>query len=154
VVAELPTPVVLDHFGALKTASLANYDQSKTTGFDVLQQPGLDAITTLLRSGKLWIKLSAPYRCSEAGPEYLDMEPLVKALVQAHPDRVLYGSDWPHTQPFHRRPKNLEPTDIEPFVDFDDYTWVKTLKTWLSEEEWQKLMVKNPRVLMQYERND
>jgi predicted TIM-barrel fold metal-dependent hydrolase len=154
VVAELPTPVVLDHFGALKTASLANYDQSKTTGFDVLQQPGLDAITTLLRSGKLWIKLSAPYRCSEAGPEYLDMEPLVKALVQAHPDRVLYGSDWPHTQPFHRRPKNLESTDIERFVDFDDYSWVKTLKTWLSEEEWQKLMVKNPRVLMQYERND
>jgi predicted TIM-barrel fold metal-dependent hydrolase len=99
------------------------------------------------------MKLSAPYRVSE-DPSYDDMKPLVRALVDANPNRVLYGSDWPHTQPFHRRPKNLRGSDVEKHLDFDDEAWVCKLKSWLSKEEWQKLMVHNPRAFLGYTGKD
>ncbi|OWZ37512.1 amidohydrolase 2 [Cryptococcus neoformans c45] len=153
IIASLPVSMVIDHFGGLKTASLLEFQGIDTLSFDVTAQPGLKALCSLLEDRKLWIKLSAPYRCSE-DPTFEDMKPLVRALVDANPDRVLYGSDWPHTQPFHRRPKGLKGEDVETFLDFDDKAWVNKLKTWLSDEEWDKLMVKNPRVFIGYEDKD
>jgi len=165
------TSIVIDHFAGLRTPSLVHYVTAKDPSvekigsFETLAQPGLSAITSLLRDGAIWVKLSAPYRCSEdthdvypaeadghseSGSEryYDDMQPLVRALVEANPQRVLYGSDWPHTQPFHRRPKGLKGTDVEEFVDFDDAAWLRKLKSWLSAGEWKALMVENPRVFV------
>ncbi|WWC93845.1 hypothetical protein V866_000681 [Kwoniella sp. B9012] len=144
VISSLPVSVVVDHFAGLKTQSLLKYQGIDAGSFDSSTQPGLQALCNLLKDNKLWIKLSAPYRCSE-DPTYDDMKPLVRALVDANPDRVLYGSDWPHTQPFHRRPKDLKGEDVEEFLKFDDKAWVRKLKGWLTEEEWDKLMVSNPR---------
>lgn len=147
-VKNLATDLVADHFAGLRTKSLTNYIQRKAneteTDFDIYTQPGFAAVIELLQSGKLWVKLSAPYRVSE-DPEYADMQPLVRALVEANPDRVVYGSDWPHPQPFHRRAANFTINDIEEGVKFDDAGWVALLKAWLSVEEFQKLMVTNPR---------
>ena len=64
------------------------------TSADVLSQPGLVDIIKLLGTGKFWVKLSAPYRSSTQAPYYEDMRPLVLALVDANPRRVLWGSDW------------------------------------------------------------
>lgn len=153
IIASLSVTMVVDHFGGLKTASLLEFQGIDTSSFDVAKQPGLKALCNLLKERKLWIKLSAPYRCSE-DPTLQDMKPLVRALVDANPDRVLYGSDWPHTQPFHRRPKGLKGEDVEEFLDFDDKAWVNQLKTWLSDDEWNKLMVKNPQVFTGYEGKD
>jgi predicted TIM-barrel fold metal-dependent hydrolase len=153
VIRELPVPVVVDHFGGLKTASLLRYQGLEADTFDAASQPGLAALCSLLRDGKLWIKLSAPYRCSE-DPTFEDMRPLVRALVDANPDRVLYGSDWPHTQPFHRRPKDLKGSDVETYLPFDDVAWVNKLKTWLSQDEWGKLMISNPRAFTGYDRDN
>lgn len=151
VVLASPVPIVLDHFGGLRTASLHRFlNPDDASPFNVLEQPGLDAIKALLASGKLYLKLSAPYRVSEDSPSYDDMKPLVQALVKANPERVLYGSDWPHTQPFHRRPKHIKVEDTEPFVEFDDRAWALKLKSWVSEEEFQLLMVDNPRRLLSY----
>lgn len=78
----------------------------------------------------------------------------MRELVAANPERVLYGSDWPHTQPFHRRSKDLKPEDTEAFVDFDDRAWVQKLKGWLTEDQWHLLMVENPRRLFEYTEDD
>jgi len=152
-IRSLPVPLVIDHFAGLKTASLLEYTKQSTAGFEVKSQPGLSTLCRLLQDQMIWIKLSAPYRCSE-DPTYEDMKPLVRALVDANPDRVLYGSDWPHTQPFHRRPPGMKGTDVETYLAFDDVAWVKKLKGWLDEEEWMKLMVHNPRRFIGYTDDD
>jgi predicted TIM-barrel fold metal-dependent hydrolase len=144
VIRSLPTSLVVDHFAGLKTKSLLEYMGLDASGFDSASQPGLSDLCSLLRDNKIWIKLSAPYRCSEH-PTYEDMRPLVRALVEANPDRVLYGSDWSHTQPFHRRPAGMKGTDVETFFPFDDAAWLRILCSWLDDTEWKKLMVDNPR---------
>jgi 2-pyrone-4,6-dicarboxylate lactonase len=58
--------------------------------------PGFQALIRLLKSGRGWAKLSAPYRTSLAEPPYDDMTPFAHALVAAAPDRLVWGSDWPH----------------------------------------------------------
>jgi 2-pyrone-4,6-dicarboxylate lactonase len=58
--------------------------------------PGFQALLRLLRSGHGWAKLSAPYRTSQQQPPYHDLTPFVHALVEAVPDRLVWGSDWPH----------------------------------------------------------
>lgn len=49
-----------------------------------------------VKLGRAWVKLSAPYRTSRGPPPYEDMTPFVRALVEAAPDRLVWGSDWPH----------------------------------------------------------
>jgi 2-pyrone-4,6-dicarboxylate lactonase len=58
--------------------------------------PGFQALIRLLRSGRGWAKLSAPYRTSRQEPPYADMTEFAHALVAAAPDRLVWGSDWPH----------------------------------------------------------
>lgn len=88
VIPALSLPVVTDHHALLKAQSML------PSGVDVLSQPGLSDVVSLLKTGSFWVKLSAPYRCSEDAPHYADMKPLVRALVDANPRRVLWGSDW------------------------------------------------------------
>lgn len=81
---ELPVPVVLDHFGGL-------------TAVHAQPCPEQDALLALLAGGRTWVKLSAAYRASLAGPPYADLLPLAGALIAAAPQRMLWGSDWPHS---------------------------------------------------------
>jgi predicted TIM-barrel fold metal-dependent hydrolase len=56
-------------------------------------------LVDLLARGKVWVKLSAAYRNSvEPAPGYADLLPLGQALIAADPDRLVWGSDWPHTE--------------------------------------------------------
>lgn len=64
---------------------------------NVLAQPGLETITSLVRAGAVYVKISAPYRVSELAPGYSDLRPIVRALVDANPQMILWESDWPHT---------------------------------------------------------
>lgn len=82
--------LVTDHFALLKGKSMLGECHQA----DITTQPGFSDIIQLIRDGSLWIKLSAPYRVSEQAPGYEDLEPLVRALVDANPRRVLWGSDW------------------------------------------------------------
>jgi 2-pyrone-4,6-dicarboxylate lactonase len=77
------TEVVIDHMG--------RPDPRRGVG-----APGFQALIRLLRSGRGWAKLSAPYRTSRQEPPYDDMTPFAHALVEAAPDRLVWGSDWPH----------------------------------------------------------
>jgi predicted TIM-barrel fold metal-dependent hydrolase len=77
------TEVVIDHMG--------RPDPRKGIG-----APGFQALIRLLKSGRGWAKMSAPYRTSLQEPPYNDITPFARALVEAAPDRLVWGSDWPH----------------------------------------------------------
>lgn len=87
-IPQLPVDVVVDHQALLKASSML------PKGTTVQQQPGMAAILKLLQGHNFWIKISAPYRSSEQGPSYDDMDEVVRCLVDANPHRVVYGSDW------------------------------------------------------------
>ena len=80
----LPVPYVLDHMGVVD-ASLG------------IEQPGFVALMDLVRDDeKCWVKVTCPERISRAGPPFHDVAPFGRALVELAPDRVLWGTDWPH----------------------------------------------------------
>jgi 2-pyrone-4,6-dicarboxylate lactonase len=79
----LPNDIVLDHFGAIIAEK----------GLD---QPAFKTILKLLDTGRVWVKLSGPMRCSRLAPPYADMTPFAHALVAHAPERLVWGSDWPH----------------------------------------------------------
>jgi len=84
--AALPCPVVLDHFGMF----------DPRLGLD---QPAFTAILRLLDSGRAWVKLSGPMRAArEEEMPYPSMTRFAHALVAHAPERLLWGSDWPHVQ--------------------------------------------------------
>ena len=85
VLARLPVPVVIDHLGRIP----------QPTG---VEDPAFAAIVRLLDSGRAWVKLSGAYMDSvTGGPTYADIAGIAKAYVDAAPERVVWGSDWPHT---------------------------------------------------------
>lgn len=81
----LPVPLVIDHLGRI--------DPRQGTADDAY-----GVLRALLDAGNTWVKLSGAYMRSEVhGPTYADTLPLGRALVQAAPERLVWGSDWPHT---------------------------------------------------------
>lgn len=91
-IRKLPVPVVVDHFGLI---DLEGGTDSK--GFRVL--------LALLTDGHGWLKLSAPYLLSRNDPPWTDVDAIALRLVSDCPDRLLWGTDWPHpaaTQAPHR----------------------------------------------------
>ncbi|UZE49563.1 amidohydrolase family protein [Rhodopseudomonas sp. P2A-2r] len=81
--AKLPVPFLIDHMGHFPT----------TRGTD---EAGFQALLGLVRDGA-WVRLSGAYRTSvQGGPPYSDTIPFARLLVEANPDRCVWGSDWPH----------------------------------------------------------
>jgi predicted TIM-barrel fold metal-dependent hydrolase len=131
-ILDLATPLVIDHFG-LAQAALG-------TG-----QPGFAELLALLRSGKIYVKVSAAYRISTA-PDYADVPPIARALIEANPDRIVWGSDWPHTQG-----SRLDISISEPFRAEDNGAAINRLASWTrSDTELRKILVDNPARLYQF----
>lgn len=84
-------PVVIDHMGRAPATLGAAHE-------------GLRTLIGLMRDGPAWVKLSGIANLSDSGPDYEDARPIHQALVDAAPDRLLWGSDWPHTKPAAERP--------------------------------------------------
>lgn len=128
-------PLVLDHFGGLRASDA---------------RPGsaaLRALLELLGSGRVYVKLSAFYRASSDSPHHGDLAPLARTLVQARPDRLLWGSDWPHTGGGGGRTRGIEPDlrHIEPFRDVDLVASLAALRSWAGDEATlQRVLVTNP----------
>uniref|UniRef100_A0A8H7KCT2 Amidohydrolase-related domain-containing protein n=1 Tax=Bionectria ochroleuca TaxID=29856 RepID=A0A8H7KCT2_BIOOC len=134
--------LITDHFALLKAPSMLPLEYRE----DPTKQPGFAAIMGLVKDGHLFVKLSAPYRVSEQGPGYDDLEFLVRAFVATNKHQILWGSDWPHTPRMKVR-SHEEAMKETPFLEVDDEKWLQTLKSWLSDEEWDLIMVQNPRRL-------
>ncbi|MDO9414085.1 MAG: amidohydrolase family protein [Pseudolabrys sp.] len=129
-IADLPTTLVVDHFASADAA----------LGPD---QPGLDAIYDLLRSGKIYIKVAAGYRWSKL-PGYADVAPLARALIAANVDRILWGTDWPHPGGGQGKPIT-DFTAIEPFIAVDDGFALNRLNEWCGDRvTLEKVLVTNP----------
>ncbi|WP_426516385.1 amidohydrolase family protein [Diaminobutyricibacter sp. McL0618] len=79
---DLDVPFVVDHLGYLK----------RSDGFG---DEGVQGILDALSAGNCWIKLSGAYRVAADEP-MSTVTPLARALVDARPDRLIWGSDWPH----------------------------------------------------------
>jgi predicted TIM-barrel fold metal-dependent hydrolase len=123
-----PVSVVFDHFGGAQ-ASLG------------LTQPGWNDLVDLVRSGKAYVKLSAAYRASTHPPDYPDVAPFAKALVAANPDRILWGTDWPHTNSTSSGPA----TEVTPLLAIDDGRLINQLAAWVPDAAVRKrILVDNP----------
>lgn len=62
-----------------------------------VDHPAFQDLLALLGEERTWVKLSGAYRISaEDHPPYVDVRPFARALIQARPDRLVWGSDWPH----------------------------------------------------------
>ena len=129
-VAASPVPVAFDHFGGAK-AELG------------VQQPGFADLVELVGSGKAYVKISGAYRASKLAPDYTDVVPLAQALIAANPDRVVWGTDWPHPSGF--TPPGRKPTDVTPMLQIDDGRLLNQLVVWAPDPAIRKqILVTNP----------
>jgi predicted TIM-barrel fold metal-dependent hydrolase len=80
---KLPVDIVIDHFGHIETAH-------------GIQAPGFQTLLRLARHERCWFKLIGPYRISVRPPTFPDVTPFARALVEAAPERCVWGTDWPH----------------------------------------------------------
>jgi predicted TIM-barrel fold metal-dependent hydrolase len=128
--AASPVTLVLDHFGGAKAAL--------GTG-----QAGFETLLSLVRSGVAYVKISGAYRASKEAPDYADVVPLAKALVAANPDRIVWGTDWPH--PDSTKVPGRATTDIAPYYQIDDGLLLNQLPIWVPDAAIRhKILVDNP----------
>lgn len=104
---QLPTLIVVDHMGRPDIAK----------GVD---HPDFQRFIGLMNDNpKVWSKVSCPERLSLSGPPYLDVAPFARTLVNSFPDRVLWGTDWPHPNMKSHVPDDGVLTDVIPRIATD-----------------------------------
>jgi 2-pyrone-4,6-dicarboxylate lactonase len=98
----LPVPVVIDHMARVSAA-------------DGLEQPAFKVLLELMRNDNVWVKVCGAERVSAVGPPFTDAIPFARALIEAAPDRVLWGTDWPHPNVKHM-PNDGDLVDLIPLM--------------------------------------
>jgi predicted TIM-barrel fold metal-dependent hydrolase len=129
-VAASPVPAVFDHFGGANAAL-------------GVEQPGFADLVELVKFGKAYVKISGAYRASKLAPDYPDAAPLAKALIEANPDRIIWGTDWPH--PNSVTPPGKQISDVTPLFQIDDGSLFNQLPVWAPDAAVRKkILVDNP----------
>jgi predicted TIM-barrel fold metal-dependent hydrolase len=124
-VAASPVPVVFDHFGGAR-AELGPL------------QPGFPELVELVRSGKAYVKISVT---SGPRPDYTGFVPLAKALIAANPERIVWGTNWPHPDSASGR----KATELTPLFQVDDGLVLNQLPLWAPDAAIRKkILVDNP----------
>ena len=97
-----------------------------------VKAPGFQALLELARRGNAWIKISGANRVSRGDlPPYDDVRPMAQALVEAAPERIMWGTDWPHPNKYQVNP--------------NDGDLVDALGDWITDPAMlKKIMVDNP----------
>lgn len=130
----LPVPVVFDHFASIQAA-----------GFQASRE--LPVIMDLLKSGQIYIKLSGVYRISSASPDYAEVKDLAQRYVETNPDRILWASDWPHTNTL----PGIPASQITPYRTVDDKKVLQLLPQWIPDRhDLLKVFVSNPERLYRF----
>ena len=123
-----PVPFVFDHFGGAQAALGPG-------------QPGFGDLLDMVKAGKAYVKISGAYRVSKQGPDYPDTVPMAQALIAANVDRIVWGTDWPHTNSGAGKPWN-EPS---PHSQIDDARLLNQLAVWAPDAATRKkILVDNP----------
>jgi len=121
----LPATLVFDHLARLPMPQGASH-------------PAFRVVQGLLAEGRAWVKLSGAYLDSVVGAagDYVDIEPVARAWVAAAPQRLVWGSDWPHPT------ENTKP---------DDAQLADLLPRWAGDGALcQQILVDNPAALYDF----
>lgn len=123
--ADFPTPVVIDHMGHCDVAKTAT-------------DPGFAALLRLLDGGRCWVKLSGPYRITaRPAVPFDDVTSVARTLVARRPDRMVWGTDWPHPSIKTEMP--------------NDGDLVEMLADWVPDAATrQRILVDNPAALYDF----
>ena len=98
----LPVPFLIDHMGRVPTKA-------------GLEQEPFRRLLDLARSNdRCWVKVSGAERISSAGPPFTDAVPFARALIEAAPERILWGTDWPHPNIARHMPNDGDLVDLVP----------------------------------------
>lgn len=118
-VVNMPVPVVIDH--------MARPDMGRS-----VINPDFDKFLELMKHPHVYTKVTCPERLSKSGPPtYDDFVPFGQAVIETAPDRVLWGTDWPHPNLKDHMPDDAWLVDMIPHIA-------------PTEELQQKLLVDNP----------
>ena len=125
VFTSLKVPMSIGHFAY----------QPATAG---VRAPGFQALLELMRQGNTWIKISGANRVSETDlPPYDDVKPMAHALIEAAPERIMWGTDWPHPNKY--------------LVNPNDGDLVDAFGDWVTDEGMRrKIMVDTPAALYRF----
>jgi predicted TIM-barrel fold metal-dependent hydrolase len=122
----LDLPLVVDHMGRMSAARGT-------------QDVGFQQLCRWLAEGRAWTKISGADRNTASGPPYADIDPFAAALLAANPERVVWGSDWPHINYFeqHQVP--------------DDGALLNLLARWMPDAKTRhRVLVDNPAALYDF----
>jgi predicted TIM-barrel fold metal-dependent hydrolase len=117
----LPSPLVFDHMGRLPQPA-------------GISHPAFAVLRRLIDRGQTWVKLSGAYQESRVGaPSYSDATGVARAFIEAAPERMVWGSDWPHPTENHKP---------------DDAVLFDLLALWVPDENTRhRILVENPETL-------
>lgn len=119
-IARLPCTIVFDHMARLPRPENQTH-------------PAFAIVARLLERGRAWVKLSGPY-LDDSGPDYPSRAGIVRAYARLAPQRLVWGSDWPHPTE-----KQVKPDDAHMLDRFSDWLGDPALR--------QRVLVDNPAAL-------
>lgn len=115
----IEVPYVLDHIGKFMPPVAAD-------------DPRVDALMRLLDKGKVWFKIAGAYETSLSGaPAFADVAPIAKRVVAHAPERILWGSNFPHVGV----PRAQYPNDV---------AMLDLMQDWIGEKHLKTVFVDNP----------
>jgi predicted TIM-barrel fold metal-dependent hydrolase len=124
----LPTTMVFDHLGNPNLPAGVDHESHRI-------------IRTLIDKGRTWVKLSGAYSNSRMGPPYPEATRIAQAFVKAAPERLVWGSDWPH------------PSIVAVADKPDDAFLFDLLAVWAPDEATRnRILVQNPETLYGFPR--
>jgi predicted TIM-barrel fold metal-dependent hydrolase len=129
--AKLPIDCVIDHFGLIPPQDVPHAAEN--------------ALVELLEAGRTWVKISGAYRVGDdTNNDFKDPKigAMARRFYRANPERVVWGTDWPHT-PVHGA---LAVNDQEsPYRDIDPADLLEELRLWFNDTSaMEQILVHNP----------
>ena len=100
---KVPVPMVIDHMGRVKAA-------------DGLDQQPFKVLLEWMKHDNFWVKVCGAERVSSMGPPFTDAVPFARKLIEAAPERILWGTDWPHPNVGRHMPNDGDLVDLFPLM--------------------------------------
>jgi predicted TIM-barrel fold metal-dependent hydrolase len=127
-IRKVPVPVIIDTFGHIDL---------RKGGFE---QPAFRELLDLLGTGNVWVKIHGANRFLAWGIRYEDIVAMARAYIGKAPDRVLWGTDWPHSEIYEPGKMPNDGDLLDMLLDYAP-----------DEAERQKILADNPRKLFDFE---
>ena len=124
---DFPVDLVFGHFG---------YSHAKHG----IADKGFQGLLELIKTQRAWVKMTGPYRICDGDLPYIDMRPFNDAVLEANPNRLIWGSDWPHVMVKKQMPHDADLCDL--------------LGEWVQDANIRKsILVDNPCILYDFPTN-